>query len=77
MNLSDVKDAFPILKQLENGQPLVYLDSGATAQTPVSVIDTIARYYREENANVHRGVYGLSERATDAYEGARSKVRRF
>lgn len=77
MNLSDVKDAFPILKQLENGQPLVYLDSGATAQTPVSVIDTIARYYREENANVHRGVYGLSERATEAYEGARGKIRRF
>ncbi|KUJ74735.1 cysteine sulfinate desulfinase [Thiomicrospira sp. XS5] len=77
MNLSDVKDAFPILKQLENGQPLVYLDSGATSQTPVSVIDTIARYYREENANVHRGVYGLSERATEAYEGARSKVRQF
>lgn len=77
MNLSDVKDAFPILKQLENGQPLVYLDSGATSQTPVSVIDTIARYYREENANVHRGVYGLSERATEAYEAARSKVRQF
>jgi cysteine desulfurase / selenocysteine lyase len=77
MNFSDVKDAFPILKQLENGQPLVYLDSGATSQTPVSVIDTITRYYREENANVHRGVYGLSERATEAYEGARGKVRRF
>ncbi len=77
MNFSDVKDAFPILKQLENGQPLVYLDSGATSQTPVSVIDTITRYYREENANVHRGVYGLSERATEAYEGARGKVRHF
>lgn len=77
MNFDDIRNAFPILKQTENGQPLVYLDSGATSQKPQSVIDRIESYYRAENANVHRGVYGLSERATDAYEGARDAVKEF
>lgn len=72
-----IRDQFPILNQLENGQPLVYLDSAATSQKPQLVIDAVEQYYREENANVHRGVYGLSERATEKYEGAREKVRRF
>lgn len=77
MNFDDIRNAFPILKQTENGQPLVYLDSGATSQKPQSVIDRIESYYRAENANVHRGVYGLSERATEAYEGARDAVKEF
>jgi cysteine desulfurase / selenocysteine lyase len=74
-DISLLRAEFPILKQTENGQPLVYLDSAATTQKPQSVIDAITQYYTQENANVHRGVYGLSERATEKYEGAREKVR--
>ncbi len=68
---------FPILKQQVNGKPLVYLDNGATTQKPQIVIDTLRQYYEHDNANVHRGVHTLSARATDAYEGARLKVRDF
>jgi cysteine desulfurase/selenocysteine lyase len=60
-----------------NDQPLVYLDSAASAQQPASVIEAVARYQREDHANVHRGVHTLSHRATDAYEGARDKIRDF
>lgn len=76
-DFDQIRQQFPILQQTENGQPLVYLDNGATSQKPLKVIETIERYYREQNANVHRGVYGLSERATELYEGAREKVRGF
>lgn len=72
-----VRDDFPILKQLVNGYPLVYLDNGATSQKPQSVIDAIVGYYTTTNSNVHRGVHTLSQQATDGYEGARSKVRQF
>ena len=72
-----IRAQFPILAQTENGQPLVYLDSAATAQKPLCVIEAVERYYREQNANVHRGVYGLSERATELYEGARETLRAF
>ena len=72
-----VRKDFPILHQQIRGKPLVYLDSAATSQKPRAVIDAIARYYFEENANVHRGVHLLSERATKDYEDAREKVRRF
>jgi len=65
---------FPILDQQVHGHPLVYLDSAATSQKPRVVIETIDAYYRRDNANVHRGIYQLSERATAAYEGARAKV---
>ena len=68
---------FPILARRVNGKPLVYLDNAATSQKPRSVIETISRYYADENANIHRGVYYLSSRATDAYEGAREKARAF
>ena len=68
---------FPILRQEIRGKPLVYLDSAATTQKPRQVIEAITRYYELENANVHRGVHALSERATASYEGARAKVRRF
>ncbi|MBE3551483.1 MAG: cysteine desulfurase [Kyrpidia tusciae] len=77
MNLRDIRQDFPILSQPMNGKRLVYLDSAATSQKPLPVIERIARYYREENANVHRGVYALAAKATDAYEGAREKVARF
>ena len=76
-DFAQIRDQFPILQQTENGQPLVYLDNGATSQKPLKVIECIERYYREQNANVHRGVYGLSERATELYEGAREKIRGF
>ena len=68
---------FPILESRIHGKPLVYLDNAATTQKPQAVIDAEVGYYREDNANVHRGVHMLSQRATDAYEGARIKVQRF
>ncbi|GMX64163.1 cysteine desulfurase SufS [Paenibacillus elgii] len=77
MNTADIRSQFPILHQEVNGHPLVYLDSAATSQKPVSVIEAVKRYYELDNANVHRGVHTLGSRATDAYEGAREKVRRF
>ena len=72
-----VRKDFPVLEQEVRGKPLVYLDSAATSQKPRAVIDAIARYYLADNANVHRGVHLLSERATQAYEVAREKVQRF
>ncbi|HXT03876.1 MAG TPA: cysteine desulfurase [Casimicrobiaceae bacterium] len=68
---------FPILREQVHGHPLVYLDNAATTQKPQSVIDALADYYARDNANVHRGVHTLSQRATDAYEAARGKVQRF
>ncbi len=65
---------FPALHQEVNGHPLVYLDSAASGQQPASVIDAVARYQREDHANVHRGVHTLSHRATELYEGARDKL---
>ena len=72
-----VRAEFPILAQTVNGRPLVYLDNGATSQKPRRVIDAIRRYYESDNANVHRGLHALSERATNAYEGARDSVKTF
>ncbi len=77
MNIKEIKQLFPILNQDVNGHPLVYLDSAATSQKPIQVIDAITNYYRQDNSNVHRGVHTLGTRATDAYEGAREKVRKF
>lgn len=77
MNIQDIRSHFPILHQEVNGKPLVYLDSAATSQKPASVIETLEKYYKEYNSNVHRGVHTLGTKATDAYEGAREKVRRF
>jgi cysteine desulfurase/selenocysteine lyase len=68
---------FPILSRTVHGKPLVYLDNGASSQKPQSVIETLSRYYREEHANIHRGVHFLSERATAAYEDARQKIQAF
>ncbi len=68
---------FPVLDQQINGHPLTYLDSAASAQRPAAVIDAVTRYESHDHANVHRGVHTLSHRATEAYEGAREKVRRF
>jgi cysteine desulfurase / selenocysteine lyase len=76
-NVDEVRSDFPILKRFVNGKPLVYLDNAATSQKPQSVIDTITNYYTYENANIHRGLHFLSEIATEAYEGARLKVKEF
>ena len=72
-----VRADFPALHQSVHGRPLVYLDSAATSQKPQGVIDAVLKFYRADNANVHRGVHALSERATAAYEGARVKVQHF
>lgn len=77
MNSAQIRKLFPILDQEINGYPLVYLDSAASSQKPVSVIEAVKQYYERDNANVHRGVHTLGSRATDAYEGAREKVARF
>jgi cysteine desulfurase/selenocysteine lyase len=74
---ADWRRDFPVLEQSVSGKPLVYLDSAASAQQPAAVIDAVARYHREDHANVHRGVHTLSHRATDAYEAARDKIRDF
>ncbi|HEX9299093.1 MAG TPA: cysteine desulfurase [Actinomycetota bacterium] len=72
-----VRRDFPILERTFDGKPLVYLDSGATSQKPIQVIDAESRFYRLHNANAHRGIYTLGEEATEAYEGARSRIARF
>lgn len=69
-----IRQDFPILSRSVNGKPLVYFDNGATAQKPQAVIDAISDYYREINANVHRGVHTLSQVATDVFEGARNTI---
>lgn len=76
LNIEDIRSQFPILGTEVYGRPLVYLDSGATAQKPRCVIDEVNRLHTEMNANVHRGVHYLSERTTELYEAARESVRR-
>ena len=73
----EIRKHFPILDQEINGHPLVYLDSAATSQKPRQVIEAISNYYSLDNSNVHRGVHTLGNRATEGYEGAREKVRKF
>ena len=72
-----VRKDFPILHQDIHGQPLIYFDSAASSQKPQQVLDALLNYYQQDNANVHRGAHTLSNRATDAYEGARDKIARF
>ena len=77
IDVERVRQDFPLLHQRVRGKPLVYLDNAATSQKPQSVIDAVTRFYTSENANIHRGVHYLSERATDAYDQVREKVARF
>lgn len=77
MNILKIREDFPILERKVNGKLLAYLDNAATSQKPKQVIEAIAKYYRENNANVHRGIHTLSVEATEAYEGARSKIAKF
>ncbi len=72
--MKTIRHDFPILNQTVNGQELLYFDSAATSQKPQYVIDSLVNYYQNNNANVHRGIYELSERATQQYEQARDKV---
>jgi len=76
-NVEALRADFPILRRQVHGKPLVYLDNAATAQKPQTVIDTLSRYYEQENANIHRGVHYLSERATEEYEAARKTIQHF
>ncbi|MBL0014641.1 MAG: cysteine desulfurase [Flavobacterium sp.] len=75
-DIAKIRAEFPILSQTVNGKPLVYFDNGATSQKPKVVIDAIAKYYQEINANIHRGVHTLSQLATDAYEESRRKIQK-
>ena len=77
IDLSHLRADFPILHQQVNGQPLVYFDNAASSQKPRAVIDSLVHYYEHDNANVHRGLHTLSNRATDAFESAREKLARF
>src|SRR5919198_5045499 len=77
LDVQRIREDFPILSRTVHGKPLVYLDNAATTQKPQVVLDALTRYYCDINSNVHRGVHELSERATEAYEEARERVRRF
>ena len=74
LDIQKIRADFPILSQHINGKPLVYFDNGATSQKPQVVINAISKYYKEINANIHRGVHTLSQLATDAYEESRGKI---
>jgi cysteine desulfurase/selenocysteine lyase len=77
MNWAALRSDFPILDQKVHGQPLIYLDNAATTQKPKAVLDVLRRYYERDNANVHRGIHELSNRATTAFEAARARAARF
>ena len=77
LDVERIRQDFPILSRRIRGRPLVYLDNGASAQQPRAVIDAVREYCERHHANVHRGVHTLSQEATDLFEGAREKVRRF
>ncbi|MFH1235656.1 MAG: cysteine desulfurase [Parcubacteria group bacterium] len=77
MDVQTIRKDFPILSRIIHGKPMAYLDSAATSQKPLAVIEATDKYYREYNANVHRGIYVISEEATAEYEAAREKVRAF
>ena len=77
LDVDRIRKDFPILQRVVHGKPLVYLDNAATTQKPHAVLDALARYYAHGNANIHRGVYALSEEATKAYDAAREKIQVF
>lgn len=76
-DVEKIRQDFPILHQKVKGNPLVYFDNAASSQKPIQVIDAISNYYKEDNANIHRGVHTLSQRATEKYEEAREKIQKF
>src|SRR6202142_3059368 len=77
MDIKAIQKDFPILSRKVRGKRLIYLENAATAQKPTSVIEAEARYYKETNANIHRGIHTLSEEATTQYENVRKKVAQF
>jgi cysteine desulfurase/selenocysteine lyase len=77
LDISKIRKQFPVLNQQVNGKPLVYLDNAATNQKPKQVIDALAAYYEKDNANIHRGIHTLAERATKAYEATRHAMQAF
>src|ERR1700722_2239275 len=77
VQLEEIRDDFPVLQQKVHGKPLIYFDNAATSQKPRQVIDAMTDYYERYNANVHRGIHALAERATREYEKAREKIARF
>jgi cysteine desulfurase / selenocysteine lyase len=77
LDLAQIRADFPILDQLVNGRPLVYFDNAATTQKPRTVLDALAHYYEHDNANIHRGIHALAERATSAFEATRRSVQSF
>src|SRR5215475_13829823 len=77
LDVVEIRAGFPALHQTVHGKPLIYLDNAATTQKPLAVIEAVDHFYRVDCSNVHRGVHELSQRATEAYEGARRTVKRF
>ena len=77
LDVNKVRSDFPVLNQLVNGKPLIYLDNAATTQKPKQVIDSIVNYYQYANANIHRGIHTLAERATAEYEASRKSLSTF
>lgn len=77
LDIAKIRADFPVLDQQVNGSPLIYFDNAATTQKPKSVIDALAHYYASDNANIHRGLHALAERATTAYELTRTKIKEF
>ncbi|MGB0958599.1 MAG: aminotransferase class V-fold PLP-dependent enzyme, partial [Litorivicinus sp.] len=77
LDVRAIREQFPILGESVHGKPLVYLDSGASSQKPLAVINAMDYYYRHTHSNVHRGVHELSQQATSAYEATRGKVQRW
>lgn len=77
LSITKIRDLFPILHQTVNGKPLIYFDNAATTQKPKGVLETLKKYYEEDNANIHRGIHTLAERATVAFEETRQVLRQF
>src|SRR3989339_1853689 len=77
VDVEKIRKDFPILREQVYGKPLTYLDNAATTQKPLAVIDTLTQYYSKENANIHRGIFCLSEQATKRYKSARHKIQEF
>lgn len=77
LEISKIRQQFPVLDQLVNGKPLIYLDNAATSQKPKAVIEALSTYYEEYNSNIHRGIHTLAEKATSAYEASRKKASAF
>ena len=77
LNIERIREDFPILFQEVNGKPLVYFDNAATTQKPIQVVEALTAYYLNDNANIHRGIHSLAERATASYEATRDAVKSF